>query len=87
MWYLMKQVNEPKLKSKFASPMLSYWEQKNFLNYDLIVVGAGFTGLSTAIHFKNKHTLVVEFTHDQKAQNIIEIHSSKLNPVISHVIC
>ncbi len=55
MWYLMKQVNEPKLKSKFASPMLSYWEQKNFLNYDLIVVGAGFTGLSTAIHFKNKH--------------------------------
>ncbi|MFL0685863.1 glycine/D-amino acid oxidase-like deaminating enzyme [Algoriphagus aquaeductus] len=32
--------------------MLSYWEQKNFLDYDLIVVGAGFTGLSTAIHFK-----------------------------------
>ena len=32
--------------------MLSYWEQKNFLTYDLIVVGSGFTGLSTAIHFK-----------------------------------
>lgn len=32
--------------------MLSYWEHKNFLNYDLIVIGAGFTGLSTAIHFK-----------------------------------
>ncbi|MFM7630111.1 MAG: NAD(P)/FAD-dependent oxidoreductase [Algoriphagus sp.] len=31
--------------------MLSYWEQKNFLDYDLIVVGAGFTGLSAAIHF------------------------------------
>jgi len=35
--------------------MLSYWEQKNFLNYDLIVVGAGFTGLSAAIHFKKQH--------------------------------
>ncbi|TDK44902.1 NAD(P)/FAD-dependent oxidoreductase [Algoriphagus formosus] len=34
--------------------MLSYWEKKNFLNYDLIVVGAGFVGLSTAIHFKKK---------------------------------
>jgi len=33
--------------------MLSYWEQKNFLDYDLIVVGAGFTGLSAAIHFKS----------------------------------
>jgi cation diffusion facilitator CzcD-associated flavoprotein CzcO len=31
--------------------MLSFWEQKNFLHYDLIVVGAGFTGLSAAIHF------------------------------------
>ena len=35
--------------------MLSFWEQKNFLNYDLIVVGAGFTGLSAAIHFKKQH--------------------------------
>ena len=35
--------------------MLSFWEQKNFLHYDLIVVGAGFTGLSAAIHFKKKH--------------------------------
>lgn len=35
--------------------MLSYWEQKNFLTYDLIVVGAGFTGLSAAIHFKKQH--------------------------------
>jgi glycine/D-amino acid oxidase-like deaminating enzyme len=35
--------------------MISYWEQKNFLNYDLIIVGSGFTGLSTAIHFKQKH--------------------------------
>ena len=34
--------------------MFSYWEQKNFFNYDLIVVGAGFTGFSTAIHFKEK---------------------------------
>ena len=35
--------------------MLSFWEQKNFLHYDLIVVGAGFTGLSAAIHFKKQH--------------------------------
>lgn len=35
--------------------MLSYWEQKHFLNHDLVVVGAGFVGLSTAIHFKRKH--------------------------------
>lgn len=35
--------------------MLSYWEKKHFSNYDLIVVGAGFVGLSTAIHFKKKH--------------------------------
>lgn len=35
--------------------MLSYWEQKNFLNYDLVVVGSGFTGLSTAIHFKKSN--------------------------------
>jgi glycine/D-amino acid oxidase-like deaminating enzyme len=55
MQYLVAQVNHPNLKSKSAWPMLSYWEQKNFLNYDLIVVGAGFTGLSTAIHFKKQH--------------------------------
>ncbi|TFV94407.1 FAD-binding oxidoreductase [Algoriphagus kandeliae] len=35
--------------------MLSYWEKKHFLNYDLIVVGAGFVGLSTAIHYKRKN--------------------------------
>lgn len=35
--------------------MFSYWEQKNFFKYDLIVIGSGFVGLSTAIHFKKKH--------------------------------
>lgn len=44
--------------------MLSYWENKNFLNYDLIVIGSGFVGLSTAIHYKKSHpksnVLVVE---------------------------
>lgn len=35
--------------------MLSYWEQKHFLNHDLVIVGAGFVGLSTAIHFKRIH--------------------------------
>lgn len=35
--------------------MLSYWEQKNFFRYELIVIGSGFTGLSTAINFKKKN--------------------------------
>ncbi|GAB3217451.1 FAD-binding oxidoreductase [Algoriphagus aestuariicola] len=35
--------------------MLSYWERKNFFSYNLIVVGSGFTGLSTAINYKKKH--------------------------------
>jgi glycine/D-amino acid oxidase-like deaminating enzyme len=35
--------------------MFSYWEQKNFFSYDLIVIGSGFTGLSTAINYKRKH--------------------------------
>jgi glycine/D-amino acid oxidase-like deaminating enzyme len=55
MRYLKPQVNEPTLKNKLAPLMLSYWEQKNFLAYDLIVVGAGFTGLSAAIHYKKSH--------------------------------
>lgn len=32
--------------------MLSYWEKKHFINYDLIVIGGGIVGLSTAIQFK-----------------------------------
>jgi glycine/D-amino acid oxidase-like deaminating enzyme len=55
MRYLKPQVNQPTLKIKLATLMLSYWEQKNFLAYDLIVVGAGFTGLSAAIHYKKSH--------------------------------
>lgn len=35
--------------------MFSYWEQKNFFSYDLIVIGSGFTGLSTAINYKKKN--------------------------------
>jgi gamma-glutamylputrescine oxidase len=34
--------------------MLSYWEKKNFITYDLIIVGAGIVGLSTALQFKEK---------------------------------
>lgn len=33
--------------------MLSFWEKKNFLNHDLIVVGGGIVGLSTAIQYKD----------------------------------
>jgi len=35
--------------------MFSYWEQKNFFSYDLIVIGSGFTGLSTAINYKKEN--------------------------------
>ncbi|MFD2037662.1 NAD(P)/FAD-dependent oxidoreductase [Belliella marina] len=34
--------------------MLSYWEKTHFLNYDMIVIGAGIVGLSTAIQYKTK---------------------------------
>lgn len=35
--------------------MLSYWEREHLIKYDLIVVGAGIVGLSTAIQFKRKY--------------------------------
>ncbi len=44
--------------------MLSYWEKKHFLKTDLLIVGAGFVGLSTALHYKKIHpekeVLVIE---------------------------
>jgi glycine/D-amino acid oxidase-like deaminating enzyme len=44
--------------------MLSLWEKQSFLEYDVIVVGAGITGLSTAVSIKEKNpkisVLVVE---------------------------
>jgi len=35
--------------------MLSFWEKKNFIHYDYIVIGAGITGLSTACSIKEKN--------------------------------
>ena len=35
--------------------MLSFWEKKNFIQYDYIVIGAGITGLSTACCIKEKN--------------------------------
>ncbi len=35
--------------------MFSYWEKNHFFHCDLAVVGSGFVGLSTAIHFKKKY--------------------------------
>jgi gamma-glutamylputrescine oxidase len=44
--------------------MLSYWEKKHFLNFDLIIIGGGIVGLSTAIQhkkrFPEKKVLVLE---------------------------
>lgn len=34
--------------------MLSYWEKTSLLNYDVIVVGSGIVGLSTALSIKEK---------------------------------
>lgn len=35
--------------------MFSFWEQRSFLSYDIIIVGAGITGLSTAASIKESH--------------------------------
>jgi glycine/D-amino acid oxidase-like deaminating enzyme len=35
--------------------MLSFWEKKNFIRYDYIIIGAGITGLSTACCIKEKN--------------------------------
>ena len=35
--------------------MLSYWEKASYVNYDLIVVGGGISGLFTALSFKKNH--------------------------------
>ncbi|MGX5819636.1 NAD(P)/FAD-dependent oxidoreductase [Chitinophaga lutea] len=44
--------------------MLSYWEKQSLLRYDVIIVGSGITGLSTAISIKEqaprKRILVLE---------------------------
>lgn len=44
--------------------MLSFWEKNHFLNFDLIVIGGGIVGLSTAIRYKklfpDKNILVLE---------------------------
>ncbi|REE01036.1 NAD(P)/FAD-dependent oxidoreductase [Marinoscillum furvescens] len=34
--------------------MVSFWERKSFLTYDIIIVGAGITGLSAAASLKEK---------------------------------
>jgi glycine/D-amino acid oxidase-like deaminating enzyme len=33
---------------------LSYWEKSSFINYDIIIIGGGLVGLSTAISIKEK---------------------------------
>lgn len=36
--------------------MWSYWEKEQILSADLVVVGAGFTGLSAALHYLENHS-------------------------------
>ena len=44
--------------------MLSFWEKQSFLRYDLLVIGGGIVGLSTACSWKekfpNRSVLVLE---------------------------
>lgn len=44
--------------------MLSFWEKNSFLNYDIIIIGSGILGLSTACEIKerfpDKNILVLE---------------------------
>jgi glycine/D-amino acid oxidase-like deaminating enzyme len=35
--------------------MISFWEHKNFIHYNYIIIGAGITGLSTACAIKEKN--------------------------------
>lgn len=35
--------------------MLSFWEKNSFLNYDIIIVGSGILGLSTACEIKDRY--------------------------------
>ena len=35
--------------------MISFWENQSFLNFDLIVIGSGIVGLSTACSFKERN--------------------------------
>jgi len=46
-------------------PKLSYWERKSFFsNIDVLIIGSGIVGLSTAIHLKesnpNLHIVIIE---------------------------
>lgn len=34
--------------------MLSFWERESFLHYDLVVIGAGIVGLSTALSYRER---------------------------------
>lgn len=34
--------------------MLSFWEKQSFQNYDIIIIGAGITGISSALSIKEK---------------------------------
>lgn len=44
--------------------MLSFWEKNSLLNYDVIIVGSGILGLSTACEIKErrpeKNVLILE---------------------------
>lgn len=42
-------------EARHLAAMLSFWEKESFLQYDLVVIGGGITGLSTACSFREKN--------------------------------
>jgi glycine/D-amino acid oxidase-like deaminating enzyme len=56
-WKRKTEIRREKVKNTHSKIliMLSYWEKDSFLNYDLIVLGSGIVGLSTAASYKEKH--------------------------------
>lgn len=43
------------MHASYLRRMLSFWERESFLSYDLIVIGAGIVGLSTALSYRERH--------------------------------
>ena len=50
--------------------MISFWEKNSFLNYDIIIVGSGILGLSTACEIKER------FPDKTNAAILSETHTS-----------
>lgn len=52
--------------------MFSIWEKNSFINFDIIIIGSGILGLSTAVSIKendpDKEVLILSAAHCLQAQ-------------------